>query len=157
MASAAHSFATSMMRSPRRYDSAGRGPPMRYASSASSTCSARASIDEWIATVRIASRRHVRITRQAISPRLAMRIFENKDRVRCRSERSRFRAGGVHRPELPVADVDGGGSEEDRASRRDRRIGGVLIRGRRRLRDEARQLYEPRVGGRAALKLESGE
>src|SRR5450631_1518071 len=66
-----------MIASPRRYDSTGRGPPMRYASSACSTCSACASIDEWTATVRIARRRQVRITRQAISPRLAIRILSN--------------------------------------------------------------------------------
>src|SRR3954466_7569826 len=50
---------------------------MRYASSAISTCSAWASILEWTATVRMARRRHVRMTRQAISPRFAIRILEN--------------------------------------------------------------------------------
>src|SRR3954471_4361353 len=36
---------------------------------------------EWTATVRIARRRQVRITRQAISPRLAIRTFENMDGI----------------------------------------------------------------------------
>src|SRR4051812_36201478 len=84
IASAPQAFATSMILSPRRYDSAGGGAPMRYASSACSTCNACASIDEWTATVRMESRRQVRITRQAISPRLAMRTFENMARFyRC--------------------------------------------------------------------------
>src|SRR5687768_5162185 len=50
---------------------------MAYASSACSTCSAWASMEECTATVRTASRRQVRITRQAISPRLAIRTLEN--------------------------------------------------------------------------------
>src|SRR6266851_5349677 len=150
MASAPHAFATSMMRSPRRYDSAGRGPPMRYASSASSTCNACASIEEWTATVRTAMRRHVRITRQAISPRLAMRILENS------SVRSRFHPCRVQRPELAVADVHGAPAEEDRARGR----GGRIARkagGRWSMRDEARELDQPGVRGGAALQLEAHE
>src|SRR5690606_16570653 len=50
---------------------------MHTASSASSTCSAPASASEYTATVAMPMRRAVRITRQAISPRLAIRIFLN--------------------------------------------------------------------------------
>src|SRR5438477_8709428 len=50
---------------------------MQTASSASSTWRARRSASEYTATVRMPSRRAVRMTRQAISPRLAMRIFWN--------------------------------------------------------------------------------
>src|SRR5579863_10312566 len=50
---------------------------MRTASSASRTWSASASASEKTATVLMPMRRAVRITRQAISPRLAMRIFLN--------------------------------------------------------------------------------
>ena len=48
---------------------------MRTASSASRTCSASASASEYTATVAMPSRLQVRMTRQAISPRLATRIF----------------------------------------------------------------------------------
>src|SRR6476659_2198203 len=50
---------------------------MGYASSAWRTCWAPASASAYTATVRMPSRRALRITRQAISPRLAMRIFWN--------------------------------------------------------------------------------
>src|SRR4051812_15031434 len=53
---------------------------MHTASSAKRTCSAPASTAEWTATERMPSMRHARMTRMAISPRLAMRIFENKAR-----------------------------------------------------------------------------
>src|SRR5690606_32076125 len=69
--------ATSMIASPRRYDSCGVGPPMAYPSSASRTCCASASAEENTATVDIPIRRQVRITRQAISPRLAISTFSN--------------------------------------------------------------------------------
>src|SRR5690606_19865215 len=69
--------ATSMIASPRRYDSCGVGPPMAYPSSASRTCCASASADENTATVDIPIRRQLRITRQAISPRLAISTFSN--------------------------------------------------------------------------------
>src|SRR4051812_31422541 len=100
-----------MMRSPRRYESAGRGPPMRYASSACSTCSACASMDEWTATVRIASRRQEWMTRQAISPRLAIRILLNmralfSHSARRGSERTLPGAEGVLVPHPAVAHVD---------------------------------------------------
>src|SRR6516162_5559410 len=50
---------------------------MRAASSASRTCRALASASEYTATVATPSRRAVLITRQAISPRFAIRIFLN--------------------------------------------------------------------------------
>ena len=50
---------------------------MQIASSASRTCKAPASASEYIATLAIPKRRAVRMTRQAISPLLAMRIFLN--------------------------------------------------------------------------------
>src|SRR5690606_23657423 len=63
--------------SPRRYDSCGVGPPIAYPSSASRTCCASASAEENTATVDIPIRRQDRITRQAISPRLAISTFSN--------------------------------------------------------------------------------
>src|SRR5688572_9280494 len=50
---------------------------MRTASSAMRTCSASASASEWTATVAIPILRAVLMTRQAISPRFAIRIFPN--------------------------------------------------------------------------------
>src|SRR5690606_9395563 len=50
---------------------------MRYASSAVATCRALRSASEYTATVRAPRRFAVRMTRQAISPRLAMRIRSN--------------------------------------------------------------------------------
>ncbi len=49
----------------------------RTASSAMRTCSALRSASENTATVAMPSSRHARITRTAISPRFAIRIFEN--------------------------------------------------------------------------------
>ncbi len=57
----------------RKYDSEEAAGPMQYASSASLTCCEAASASEKTATVEIPSRRQVRMIRQAISPRLAMR------------------------------------------------------------------------------------
>src|ERR1700757_986297 len=65
------------MASLRRYDSAGRGPPIGHASSARRTCCASLSASEYTAMVWIPSRRQVRITRQAISPRLAISTRSN--------------------------------------------------------------------------------
>ena len=59
--------------SARRYESAGAGPPMATARSASRTNGASASASEYTATVPMPSRRQVRKTRRAISPRLATR------------------------------------------------------------------------------------
>ena len=55
----------------------GELPPMCTASSQALTCLACASASEYTATVLIAMRRAVAATRQAISPRLAMRILLN--------------------------------------------------------------------------------
>src|SRR5205814_3626422 len=57
--------------------SAGAAGPSRYASSQSVTCKAPTSASEYTATVRTPIRRAVRATRQAISPRLAIRILSN--------------------------------------------------------------------------------
>src|SRR6266700_4480319 len=65
------------MRSPSRYDCLGGVGPIITAWSASSTWRASRSASEYTATVWIPIRRAVRITRQAISPRLAIRIFLN--------------------------------------------------------------------------------
>src|SRR5512146_1962864 len=53
---------------------AGEGP-RRTPSSASFTCRESSSQSEYPTTARIPSSRHGRIARQAISPRLAMKIF----------------------------------------------------------------------------------
>src|SRR4051812_16678864 len=50
---------------------------MHTAWSANFTCSASASTVEWTATLSMPSSRQARITRRAISPRLATRIFLN--------------------------------------------------------------------------------
>src|SRR3954463_13722056 len=50
---------------------------MQTDSSAKRTCSASASAVECTATVAMPSSRHARMTRSAISPRLAIRIFLN--------------------------------------------------------------------------------
>src|SRR3954466_15098033 len=50
---------------------------MGTASSQAATCAAFASAAEYTATVRMRSRRAVRATRQAISPRFAMSSFAN--------------------------------------------------------------------------------
>src|SRR5690606_17254750 len=76
-ASAPVRLQASTMRSIERYDSPAGAGPMWTASSASRTCSARASASEWTATVAIPSRLAVRMIRQAISPRLAIRILLN--------------------------------------------------------------------------------
>src|SRR5258706_15379624 len=54
---------------------------MRNASSASATWSDRASASEYTATVAMPMRRAVLVTRQAISPRLAIRILANTGRT----------------------------------------------------------------------------
>src|SRR5262245_10183615 len=55
---------------------------MHTSSSANLTWSASASAVEWTATVLIPSSLHARMTRSAISPRFAMRIFRNTARGR---------------------------------------------------------------------------
>src|SRR5690606_17668407 len=59
---------------------------MCTASSAIRTCGLRASASEYTATVAIPIAFAVRITRQAISPRLAMRILENISGAASRSD-----------------------------------------------------------------------
>src|SRR4051812_3894973 len=71
---------------------------MCTASSAILTCGARASASEYTATVAIPIARAVRITRQAISPRLAMRILENKLVSARRPVERHGRTGGVLAP-----------------------------------------------------------
>src|SRR4051812_42243304 len=77
MACAPVAFAASRIFAPTRYDSRAAAGPMRTASSASRTWRAPASASEYTATVAMPSRRAVLMTRQAISPRLAMRILVN--------------------------------------------------------------------------------
>src|SRR3954466_10749110 len=60
-----------------RYDSAAVGPPSRYASSARVTCSASRSSSEYTATEEMPISSSARMTRMAISPRLATRTFLN--------------------------------------------------------------------------------
>src|SRR6056297_1822365 len=60
-----------------RYDSELGGGPIQTASSAKRTCKLSASAFEYTATVLMPISLHVRITRSAISPLLAMRIFLN--------------------------------------------------------------------------------
>src|ERR687896_2389700 len=62
------------MASTFRYDCVAGGGPIRNARSAISTWSASRSASEYTATVGMSSSRHVRITRTAISPRLAIRM-----------------------------------------------------------------------------------
>src|SRR5271157_5335964 len=66
-----------MILSIARYDSLDGGGPMQTASSARSTCRAFLSASEYTATVRTPIVRAVLMTRQAISPRLAIKIFWN--------------------------------------------------------------------------------
>src|SRR5512144_895539 len=63
------------MRSMSRYDSRLAAGPIRTASSASSTCGARASASEYTAALAIPMRRSVRKMRRAISPRFATRTL----------------------------------------------------------------------------------
>ena len=74
-ASAPVCLQAAMILSIARYDSFEGGGPMQTLSSASSTCRAFLSASEYTATVRIPILRAVLMTRHAISPRLAIRIF----------------------------------------------------------------------------------
>src|SRR5512139_2099862 len=77
MASAPVTSAAEIRRATWLYDWAGGGGPMQTDSSARRTC--RLSRSAWLntATVEISSSRQARITRRAISPRLAIRTFRN--------------------------------------------------------------------------------
>src|SRR6185503_11312063 len=60
-----------------RYDWLAGGGPMQTDSSASRTCMESASAVECTATVEMPISLHARLTRRAISPRLAIRTFSN--------------------------------------------------------------------------------
>src|SRR5579884_3125993 len=77
MAWTPRSAARLTIRSSCRKDSVGGDGPMWWASSAYRVWMAFRSASEYTATVRIPSSRQARITRTAISPRLAIRIFSN--------------------------------------------------------------------------------
>src|SRR3954462_9215310 len=68
---------TSISLSTFRYDSAAGPGPSRYASAARRTCCASRSASEYTATDAMPSSSSARITRTAISPRLATSTFEN--------------------------------------------------------------------------------
>src|SRR5436189_1863077 len=80
MASAPVISAALMMAGMFRYDSMLRGGPMHTASSAKRTCRLWASASEYTATVLTPSSLAAQMTRSAISPRLAIRIFLNMPR-----------------------------------------------------------------------------
>src|ERR1051326_8699339 len=77
MASAPHLRATSRILVMFKYDSRAGAGPSKYASSALETCSAPRSTSEKTATVAMPISRQARMTRTAISPRLAMRTLVN--------------------------------------------------------------------------------
>src|SRR6476646_6711498 len=66
-----------MMRGMLRYDSRDGGGPMHTSSSANRTWSDSRSASEYTATVCTPSSRHARMTRSAISPRLAIKTLLN--------------------------------------------------------------------------------
>src|SRR5947209_4882300 len=68
-------FATSNIFPMLRYDSRAAAGPIAYASSAMRTCKESRSTSEYTATDAMPNSRQARITRTAISPRLAIRIF----------------------------------------------------------------------------------
>src|SRR3954470_17097751 len=77
MASAPVISAAAMRRGMLRYESRAGAGPMHTSSSAKRTCSDSRSASEYTATVCTPSSRQARMTRNAISPRLAMRTFLN--------------------------------------------------------------------------------
>src|SRR6267142_1498180 len=77
MASAPVISAAAMMLGIRRYELRLGGAPMQTSSPAKRTCSDSRSASEYTAPVSSPSSRHARMTRRAISPRLAMRTFLN--------------------------------------------------------------------------------
>src|SRR6187402_625021 len=81
-------------------------------SSQARTWLACASASEYTATVRIAMRRAVAATRQAISPRLAMRIFLN---IRSVSRRILFQLKRRHDARIGSAAEDAGHAAEQSA------------------------------------------
>src|SRR5687767_4101707 len=101
MASAPVTSAALMMAGMFRYDSTLRAGPMHTDWSAKRTCSELRSGSENTATVLIPSSRHAQMTRSAISPRLAIRIFLNMRLCRLDGEQP---LAVLHR--LSVLDVD---------------------------------------------------
>src|SRR5215475_3758134 len=89
---------------------------MHTLSSASRTCMASASAVEWTATVAMPSSLQARSTRNAISPRLAMRILSNIRAARTPSLDDHQRLAVFHR--LPVVEQD----LRDRAGARGRNL-----------------------------------
>src|SRR6185436_18480996 len=77
IASAPAISAAAMMRGILRYDSRAGAGPMQTSSSANRTCSDSRSASEYTATVWMPSSRQARMTRSAISPRLAIKTFLN--------------------------------------------------------------------------------
>src|SRR6476469_3885849 len=77
MASAPVISAAAMMLGIRRYELRLGGGPIQTSSSAKRTWSDSRSASEYTATVSSPSSRQARMTRKAISPRLAMRTFLN--------------------------------------------------------------------------------
>src|ERR1700722_13671548 len=90
---------------PTRKDSRAAGGPIRAASSASRTWRALASASEYTATVATPSRPAVLMTRHAISPRFAIRIFlnmptpQNSCAVRARVPAAAYRSWPRSHPE----------------------------------------------------------
>src|SRR4051794_11469526 len=68
-----------MRRGILRYESRAGAGPMQTSSSAKRTCSDSRSASEYTATVSTPSSRQARMTRSAISPRLAIRTFLNTE------------------------------------------------------------------------------
>src|SRR5690348_13013701 len=77
MASAPVISAAAIRRGMRRYESRAGAGPMHTSSSAKRTCSDSRSASEYTATVCTPSSRQARMTRSAISPRLAISTFLN--------------------------------------------------------------------------------
>ena len=85
-----------------RYDSRAGAGPIGQASSQASTWAACASASEYTATVRIPRRLAVAAMRQAISPRLAIRILLNIELFKIpgshpKNAKACFRDGGMKR------------------------------------------------------------
>src|SRR5690606_13050788 len=87
MASALVNSAADMILGMLRYDSLLGGGPIQTASSAKRTCRLSRSAVEYTATLLIPISRHVRIIRNAISPRLAINIFLNMNVLARRNRR----------------------------------------------------------------------
>src|SRR5262245_61481958 len=102
-----------------KYESLGAAGPTATLSSASPTCGVSLSASEYTATVAIPSFSHVRMTRRAISPRLAMRTFLNMGRLVTRPPKGRQRP--LATPRVPLGSPSNHAGKEDRARRDDGR------------------------------------